>query len=216
MSATSASVPHKALELVFRGTEEVVAYACSICGTIFSPLSFGENKEAAVVAENTARIHCRVFCRCGVRLPPRRTLCDSCWAQDEQEREERKFEMAVKVPRELDDGFPVFWDGHLGSMGDGFFVNIGEVIDLCEESGIPLPAYVWSCYPKKFTVDADVVLIEAFQEHVEGARDQLREGAEKRLQEFLDGWCAEQGISTWYPDYRKAILLGLFERRPRT
>lgn len=196
-----------ALELTYRGRDEVIAYACPRCGVLFSPTIFGgEDPEAHEIAQRFAIEHCDKHCRCGVSIPSSRILCEKCWRSDQITRDLKKFERAEKVEEDA-YGDPVFWEGNIGSMGDGYFASLDEVYEHCEDEGIDRPIYVWACNPVPLQIAVDDILESAFQEHFEAARDTLSSAAEMELTDFLLTWCARQNIQSWQPDFRKAILL---------
>ena len=189
---------NEALELVVRGHEDRVAFACSTCGAIFP--SGVEN------AETLAREHCVRLCRCGNLLLDGLSLCANCTARERADREGRLFEVAKKIAVEDYPDEPVYWEGQAGSMGLGFFLNIDELLDYCEEEQIEHPKYVWACTPRPLRVPTDAVLEAAVGEHNVGLED-LNPEAVGDLQEFLVGWCKEQNIRTWFPDFERAVLL---------
>jgi hypothetical protein len=203
MTVTSSTL---ALELVHRGGDEVVAYACPSCGTVITPTSFGDGQEGQEVARALALEHCNRHCRCSKPIPSNRIICDTCWEADQRVRDLKKFELAEKV---YEDGYgaPVYWEGKVGSMGDGYFSGIDEVREHCEDEDEDVPVYVWACNPVDLHIDVDNILESAFQEHYEGARDMLNAEAEEELSLFLNAWCKRQNIRSWQPDFRKAILL---------
>lgn len=204
MTATS---PIAALELVYRGEDEVVALACPRCGSIFTPLTFGSGEQGREVAEKLALDCCDRHCRCGVPLSNHRVICKRCWALDQRARDLKKFQLSKKIQENEYDG-PVYWEGvDGGSMGGGCFANLDEVREYCTDEDVETPGYVWACTEVKLTINVDNILESAFQEHHEGARDFLAVGAEKELELLLTAWCGRQGIKSWQADFRRAILL---------
>ena len=124
------------------------------------------------------------------------------------EREEKRFAAAKKIPAaEYDD--PVYWEGHLGSFGDGYFANADEVLDYCESEGIGLPAYVWACDEQKFTLDADKIIESelARQETWEDAEEQISEADRRELGEFLSAWSKKVALSGWTHSIVRAVII---------
>jgi predicted RNA-binding Zn-ribbon protein involved in translation (DUF1610 family) len=191
-------VGNEALELVVRGKEQAVAFACPSCGAVFPSRVEG--------AENLAREHCSRFCRCGAALFDGLSLCTSCTDKERADRESRLFETAKKVSVEDYPDEPVYWEGQAGSMGLGFFLNIDELLDYCEEEELDHPKYVWACTPRPLQVLTGDVLEAAIYEHNVGL-DDLDACALGNLETFLATWCKEQNLRTWFPDFERAVLL---------
>lgn len=192
---------NQALELVVRGEEQLVAFACRTCGFVF-PATVEGSKELA-------EAHCSRTCRCGGTTSEGRVLCPTCTDDERKDREARLYDKATKVSVEDYPDEPVYWEGHDGSMGTGFFTNIDEVLDYCEEEQLPTPKYIWACVPRPLEVPTDAVLEAAVEEHNTVAVEDLSEGAVADLQTFLSDWCRKQNVRTWFPDFSRAVLLGL-------
>lgn len=188
----------EALELVVRGEDQPVAYACVTCGAVFSVRVEGA-KELAVK-------HCTATCGCGRPLADGMALCSACIDREKNDREARLFEVAAKVPIDDYPDEPVYWEGQVGSMGVGFFFTIDELLDYCEEEQLENPKYVWACSPRSLSVPMDAVLQAAVDEHNVGV-DDLSPAAVVELQLFLDTWCHQQNLKTWFPDFGRAVLL---------
>jgi len=201
------TTPIRCLELTYRGCDDAVAFACAKCGAIATPGMFGGGPHARAAAQKMAEEHCaQRFCRCGAKISKSQTICRECWDGDQRERDERKFGLADKFLAS-EYGDPVYWEGHEGSMGDGYFSNVEEVIEYCADSDLTLPTYVWACSRLPFAIDVDMILESAFEQHFEGARDMLSEESRQELQQFLQNWCQKQNIESWQTDYRRAVIL---------
>lgn len=198
------------LELMIRGKEAdlPVAYACAVCGIVVSPKTFGGGPGAHEEAIRLTKEHCFRRCECGAEPKKGWTICDVCRDKKEEEREAKKYAIAQKVD-EVDYEDPVYWEGHQGSMGDGYFGSTDELRDYCEDEGIEVPAYVWACNPVELSVSVDHVLESAFAEHYEDARDTLSADAEKELETLIASWCKKQNIQSWHTDYTKVVLLDM-------
>lgn len=199
--------PVPALELTFRGTADIVAYACPRCGHIVTPESFGGHAEAHALASQLAVDHCNPHCRCGASISKGRVICSACWERDQRERDAKKYSLAEKLVEADYPDDPIYWRDHTGSMGEGYFGSLDEVRDYCEEEDIELPEYVWACNPVELTIDVDNILESTFQEHHEGARDALAKEAEEELSLLLFNWCERQNICSWQTDFRRAVVL---------
>lgn len=186
------------LELVARGEDAAVAFACATCGAVFSARIEG--------ASDLAGAHCDRICTCGDPLAEGQSLCSKCTHRERAKREARLFETAVKVSIDDYPDEPVYWEGQAGSMGVGFFLNLDEVLDYCEEEELDTPKYVWACTPRPLRVPTDAVLEAAIEEHTIGM-DDLTVDAIGELQRFLDAWCSKQNVRTWFPDFGRAVLL---------
>lgn len=201
------SSPTPGMEITYRGKDSVIAISCARCGAIFTPGMFGGGPSAFEAAAKSAADHCaQRYCRCGAKISKSRVLCNNCWDSDQNDRDQRKFELAEKVPS-FEYGDPVYWEGHEGSMGDGYFSSLDEVVDYCEDNDISRPSFVWACTRVPLSIDTGRILESAFDEHFEGAMDMLQEGASAELQTFLHDWCQKQNIESWQTDYRRAVLL---------
>jgi hypothetical protein len=187
------------LELVVRGQDEAVAFACGSCGAVFSARIEG--------ARELAVAHCRTVCPCGRPLAEGQALCFACAATERGAREARLFADATKVSIDDYPDEPVYWEGQAGTMGEGFFLNIDEVLDYCEEEELETPKYVWACTPRPLRVPTESVLEAAVEEHNTIGVDDISVDAVGELQTFLDGWCAKQNVRTWFPDFERAVLL---------
>jgi hypothetical protein len=209
MSSTESSAPLlSCLELTYRGCDDTVAFACSKCGAMSTPGMFGGGPHAREAAQRMAVEHCmQRYCRCGAKISKSQTVCSACWSADQKERDDRKFSLSNKIYA-LEYGDPVFWEGHEGSMGDGYFSNVEEVIEYCADNDIDPPTHVWACSNLPFSIDTDSILESAFEQHFEGARDMLSEEARQELEQFLQNWCQKQGIESWQTDYRRSVILG--------
>lgn len=212
MSAVaSLPIPSEPLEIVLKKyPDRVVAYACANCGALYSTVIFGGGPEGDTAARHAALAHCHHFCTCGSPVPVNRSTCDACWGARVKEKEEKVFELAAKVTLEEYEDQPIYWEGPPGGSsmsGDGYFLNIEEFLERCEEEEIDVPPYVWATKPVTLSMDASYLLESALDEHHEGARDEFPDGAERELQDLLDAWCAKQKVKSWDVDYKRSVLL---------
>jgi hypothetical protein len=199
------------LELVVKGHEEqLIGFACPKCGAAFL---VHKREDPAVYAahmadeRDNAAVHCVKECVCGKPIERSYHLrCDACCAQMEVDKERKRFEKAEKFTIEQYDD-PVYWEGHSASMGDGYFADIEEVLDYCENEGVDVPEYVWACTREDMKIDAQGVVECAVENMYEDAYDHIDDKAVAKLQAYLDVWCKEVAIVGWSEDNSRAILL---------
>jgi hypothetical protein len=118
------------IELVAKGTDEVIAYACAECKCVW------KQKHLAVDC-------CNKWCKCGGDLRKGYSLCEKCGMEFSEKVERRRFDDAEKVSWREYDG-PVFFDGKYWESVDAFSVSFdGEY-----------PKYLWACYKFGLTLDA--------------------------------------------------------------
>jgi hypothetical protein len=125
---------------------------------------------------------------------------------------ERAFERATKV-NAVDYSGWVSWPGH---GNDGFFESVDAVRKHCAQHGLALPPFVWACTREPLSLNADWILDDALQEHHDGARGEVSSDEERRLQKFLDEWCAAQEIVSWNEDRTRAVMLQVEGNKPCT
>lgn len=200
------------LEIVIKNApEKTVAFACGACGVLFTPRAFACKEDVALLAtKELAAGHCGPKpCDCGKVIERQHyTKCNACCAEKEEQKEKALFDKAKKVALEDYPDVPVYWpDGPTGSMGDGYYSNVEELLEICEEDAVDLPDHIWGTSPVPFRIDADHIVEGALSEHYEDAYDSLGDGALKELQTVLDEWCGKQKIKSWEPDYGTAVLL---------
>lgn len=199
------------LEIIVKGREDhVVGYACQKCGCVFmvhkrsDPVLYEagrlhEQKEAAQ--------HCEKTCPCGQPIEDSyRLRCRACRDQLEKDKEKAHYEKSKKLTIEEYDG-PVYWEGHIGDMGDGYFSDIDALLDYCEEEGVDVPDYVWACKKNELKLDAEGILENAVSDMYEDAYDSISEDARAQLQAYLNTWCNEQNICSWFDTQEFSIVL---------
>ena len=134
--------------------------------------------------------HCQ---DCGVETRRYWLRCDPC-------SEKRKYEKAEKLTKW--DG-PVYRDGY--GHRDGFFYDVGDLLEDCEAEGVNPPEWVFICKEKKHEIDPDQVIESMFDDAYEEAYEDLVDVEE--LREFIKDWNDKQNIVTYYPDYSRVLLL---------
>jgi hypothetical protein len=203
-------VPAEPLELVISGRvgSLPVAYACAVCGTLFT-IGKRDGEEDRVRKKDEAARHCDRACECGNHFEFRGyTKCRPCLDQIADDKEAALHTKATKL--EADDyNDPVYWEGHVGGLGDGYFSGVDEVLEYCEDEDIPPPEYVWACSSKEFELDAHAFLEREVdrQELFEDAFDQIGQTRIDSMQAYFNEWTASLDLTTWGCDYSRAVLL---------
>ena len=89
---------------------------------------------------------------------------------------------------------------------EGYFTDIEELIEYCNDEDIPLPEYVWSTQKIPLSLDASSIIESACEELHEDAYENITK--EDELQEFLDDWCNQQsGVDSYSVNYKYAIKI---------
>jgi poly-D-alanine transfer protein DltD len=89
---------------------------------------------------------------------------------------------------------------------EGYFSDIDELIEYCEENESEVPKYVWSTTKNTLSIDACNIVEQACEELHEDAYQNVTD--EQELQDFLDKWCDKQsGVDTFMVDYEYAISI---------
>jgi hypothetical protein len=193
------------LALIVKGREpeQVVAYACGTCGIV------ARNEQEA---RNCHPRRCSLGC--GAEIPEKHhgSVCDGCGARQSTEREERQearrlehYAKAEKVPyADYDGAFMFWWDGDAGS-GNGYFADVGELFEFCEDNNVDPPEWVWACSEQKLTFNAGDLIANAIenQEFYEDAREDV--GGEKELQDLLDAWAAKHSPTSYFAHEGRAV-----------
>ena len=204
---TSRSLPSP-MELTIKSSGKLVGFACPKCGQLFLIRKDDTSIEVAGRADEAAA-HCVKECICGKTLDYHyRLRCADCRGKQAKQAEQQRLENATKLLLEDYSG-PVYWEGHVGGLGEGYFSGTDEVLDYCEDEGCPVPEYVWACKAHEFTLDSERFLEEELerQELYEGAAEDIAVDAKERLQAYLNVWTKEQKLVGWRYDYTRAILL---------
>jgi len=192
-------------------------WCCSKCGRI--------HEEQAVIDQCCVPQPCE---RCGKekRQHPY-TVCKNCKFVRDQEREREKFEKAEKIPEAQWDG-PVFsedWDeedGYSESVSDMLNGIIDNFHGVSREEGEAykargddesefdwacrfIPEYVWACDIRHPHVDAQNVIEGICEDLYDDAYDAIV--GHDDLQKALDAWCAQQTVTGWEINYKKAVVI---------
>jgi hypothetical protein len=129
---------------------------------------------------------------------------DETWQEREARQEQEDFAKATKIDAKDYTGW-VSWRGH--GPNNGYFESVDDLIRYCADHELNSPTFVWACKPDPLKLDADWILDQALEDHHKGARDEISDTEDARLQAFLDEWCAAQKIVTWREDRTRAVMM---------
>jgi hypothetical protein len=187
------------VELVKRGSDEVLAVACGTCGLVYST----GNRDLAG--------RCCVCTRCGLPVDRGRYEHSACAVErqaeaarqrDESHRDLASAGTATRI-LETDYAGPVFWDGH---GRDGYFENTTTLREWCAGHDEAVPAWVHACSVDPFSIDAQYVVEYTAEECHEGVLESI--GNVEELQALINGWIERQEIPpTWNADMRRVVVL---------
>ncbi len=198
------------LELVIKGSGTTVGYACVKCGASFLVRKHSDERiyeDNRKCRQEEAAQHCVKTCPCGKLIEDSyRLRCRACRQQIEVDKERAFFEKSAKLAIEQYDGV-LYWEGHTGSLGDDYFSDIDEILDYCEQEGVDVPEYVWTCKPEEMQLDAERVIESAIWNMFEDARDYIPTKHVAALQAYLDVWCKEANVISWSRDRTRSVLL---------
>lgn len=179
------------IEVVRRGGDETVGYACAKCGEVYK---FGHKW----LADRCCDPRCE---DCGEPCHGCYVVCDAHRKERAAKNEAELFAKAAKLTRAEWNG-PVF-DPSEATGDDGYGRDFDHLLRHVSEED--WPAYVWACDATKPSLSIGSVLDLVCEEHHENVRDQLKNVAE--LEAAIDEFNAKQTTETWSPDYSRAIVL---------
>ena len=143
---------------------------------------------------------------CEICGQPKWGMCKNrkCRVEIDRRNEQRLLDKATKCEiEEVSSEFTeMFYSESYG--GEGFFTEIEELVEYCEDEDITIPDYVWATQKVELSLDAYGILESTCEELHEDALSNLTNI--NGLQELLDKWVDTQGgQSTYYPYYKYAI-----------
>jgi ADP-ribose pyrophosphatase YjhB (NUDIX family) len=196
------TVVNEPWEVVIKGRDLVLGYACSICKIFHGATIYACKWEEAVIASREAAERCcnRKCEDCGNVVGEKYYLvCTDCRVKRDVAREHERFAKAQKV-LEAD------YIGWLYFAGE-YHEDSDEIEEYCVENELRWPDWVWACKKIEFKIDVDTILEHALQDHYEDARSSIPQAAEDKLQSILDEWCVGQKIESWQEDNSRAVIL---------
>ena len=129
--------------------------------------------------------------------------CSSCISRRQTEKEEKTLAEAEVVEYK---GEPVF-TYHVSGLQDGFFYDMGSLLEYCYDDEIEPPEKVFICDEESFTgINVENAVEAAVSEMYEDAYDDI-EGwdiLQKANEEFID---ANVGMKSWNPVYTKVAMV---------
>lgn len=134
------------------------------------------------------------YCECGKEILIHRVRCDEC-------AEKIRFDKAKKISwvEYVDKGI---YDHNT----EKYFEHIDDMEEHYEYEELEMPSYIYGCIKVPFTIDIEnVVENECNDEHYEDAYQDLVNIDE--LKKFVDNWCKNQKVVTYYQDSGTIILL---------
>lgn len=180
------------------------------------PLFHADGKRAGVFAcgkcrkvygaEDIAALCCEPkVCPCGTVAPRYRILCEACTSAEMEQRQQRVWDAARKLPAVESSG-PV-WDEDADAFHNSFdaFWDAWEDDADEREPGATAPR-VFACEPFGLRLDACRIVEHALEDHHEDALEQIDDGAFTQLQQMLDQWDKDHGPTSWQPNYDIAIV----------
>ena len=143
---------------------------------------------------------------CGRVIPKGYLKCD-CQKQREidaaelKKKRKEQLDRAEFAPSEVLDQSYFFYSDDYGN-DDGYFSDWDEFFDYWYLNGGSIgderPEFVWATYPVEMHIDARDIVSNATEELYEDACDDVDSKHIKELQDFLDKWCKDCGVSTTY------------------
>lgn len=176
------------------------AYACGNCSKIFSILF----DRALALAASCCALHCRSCLR--NYHPPlvgNRRACPDCEARDdarEQAREDDLFAKATKTPAHQWGGDCLYDDGE-------YYSSVEALLEHYAENDSEPPQYVWDCDREKLSMSAYNIVEDACEGHHDNAWWEISDHMMRRLQRYLDTWCAATGVHSFGPNFNRAVIL---------
>lgn len=142
---------------------------------------------------------------------PKHGMCmnEECRIKAEAEQEKLRYDKAKKytlVTAPCKSTIMYFSDVY--GANEGYFSEIEDLVDYCNDEGIRVPDYIWGTYKSQITIDAYDIVENACDGLWEDAGDSIDSKDLAELQDFLDDWCAKQiGTKTYTVDYGCCILI---------
>ncbi len=151
---------------------------------------------------------------CGKPLPRGRLKCDCEQQKAKDEKEKRlKYQELIEKSKEVDvkSVSTYLYD----KKTDHYFAEIEDFVDEYRDDALfkndeemleNLPEVLWVCSKAEISMDAGSIIENACENLHEDAYDTISDKDTRKLQEFLDDWCAEQtGTTTYYPCYKEYV-----------
>lgn len=191
------------IEVVVKGSEKVIGYACPECHMFCSPTIYACKWELALEAAlDHATRCCDKRCQdCGEKLEPKShyVVCNACRSKRDAANEASRFEKATKIPEAEYDGW--VYD----EATEEYYASVEEYRERVEDGA---SSFLWATTTiDGFRLDADDIVQSALEngDHHEDAGDSVEGIGE--LQTMLDAWCDKQTVRSYMVDYGRAVLV---------
>lgn len=142
----------------------------------------------------------------------------SGYCNSEQCKERREKERAIKEhqrflnskklrPEEYDESLMVYSDD-VDGYNDGYFGDVYDFIDYCENNDIEIPHYIHGTTVQTFFLDIESAIGSALEEMFEDAYSMIDEKSFSELKLAVDKFNKEnESIKTYYKDDNTTIIL---------
>lgn len=193
------------IEVVVKGSEKVIGYACPECHMFCSPSIYACKWEMALEAAHDHATRCcdRRCEDCGEKLEKKSyyTVCNNCRSKRDAAKEAARFEKATKIPEAEYDGW--VYD----EATEEYYPSVDEYRELVEDSA---QTYLWATTANVgFSLDAGAIVESELEnsEHHPDAYDDVDDI--EGLQTMLDAWCEKQTVTSYEVDYSRAVVLSV-------
>jgi hypothetical protein len=195
-------------EIVEKDSGKSVGWACGVCRMLDTHAMFGHAEGAALRAATEC---CDKRCEdCGVKIEIRGyTVCKSCRANREVEKEAQAFEKAKKVSLSEYDGEFVYIDG---AYNEGYITpdEVEEYVRYELPEGVTPPTYAWGIVKERAEYDvAEHVREYVFNNHHEDAEDWIDDTLLDAAQTIVN--VALKDVASYHYDHQVAVLLPSYE-----
>ena len=136
-------------------------------------------------------------------------MCDKCRIEKEKEQELERFSKAQHYsikecpPERCEMMYSDSYD-----YNEGYFSEIEELEEYCEDNDIKMPDYVWCTSSHQLNIDIDSMVENECEDLHEDAYEWIAQKDIEELRTFVNGWCEKQtGTRTFYVDYSAVIVL---------
>lgn len=142
---------------------------------------------------------------------PKRGMCmnEECMKKFDVEQEKLRYDKAQKYTLDtVPSKSKIMLYSDVYKYNEGYFSEIEDFIDYCNDEGIRVPNYVWGTNETQINLDAHDIIESACDDLWEGAYDSIDSKDIAELQSLFDNWCKNQtGTRTYSVDYKCCILL---------
>lgn len=136
---------------------------------------------------------------------------EQCKEKREKEKDEKQYQSFLKSkklkPEEYDKSLVVYSDD-VDGYNDGYFADVYELIDYCEDNDIEIPYYVYGTYTSTFFLDIDDAIESALEDMHEDAEYMIDDKSLSELRLAVDKFNKEnEFVKTYYKDDSTTIIL---------